>query len=118
DPKWVAPPGRSLHRLGTELDLGPAAAYGWLAANAERFHYVQRYSWEPWHYGYTLNAGSSSLGYGGDGASSGALPSFVPARLAPAIARAAQRWSVSGALLAAQLYEESHVNPFARSAAG
>jgi soluble lytic murein transglycosylase-like protein len=121
DPKWVAPPGQSLHRLGTELDLGPPAAYRWLAANAERFHFLQRYSWEPWHYGYTLNAGSSSLGFGrggDDGASSGALPSFVPARFAPAIARAAQRWSVSGALLAAQLYEESHFNPFARSAAG
>ena len=67
------------------------------------------------------NAGSSSLGFGrgrDDGASSGTLPSFVPARFAPAIARAAQRWSVSGALLAAQLYEESHFNPFARSAAG
>jgi soluble lytic murein transglycosylase-like protein len=119
DPKWVAPPGRSLHRLGTELDLAPPAAYGWLAAHAERFRFVQRYSWEPWHYGYTLNAGTSSLGYGrDDGASSGTLPSFVPARFAPAIARAAQRWSVSGALLAAQLYEESHFNPFARSAAG
>jgi hypothetical protein len=50
DPKWVAPPGQSLHRLGTELDLGPAGAYGWLARNAGRFHFVQRYSWEPWHY--------------------------------------------------------------------
>jgi soluble lytic murein transglycosylase-like protein len=119
DPKWVAPPGRSLHRLATELDLGPPGAYAWLAAHAERFHFVQRYSWEPWHYGYTLNAGSSSLGYGhDDGASSGTPPSFVPARFAPAIARAAQRWSVSGALLAAQLYEESHFNPFARSPAG
>jgi hypothetical protein len=49
DRKWVAPPGRSLDRLGTELDLGPPAAYGWLAANAERFHFTQRYSWEPWH---------------------------------------------------------------------
>ena len=37
DPKWVAPPGHSLHRYGTELDLGPPAAYGWLAANSERF---------------------------------------------------------------------------------
>jgi hypothetical protein len=121
DPTWVAPPGKSLHRCATELDLGPPAAYGWLAAQAERFHFTRRYSWEPWHYGYTLNAGSSSLGFGrggDDGASSGALPSFVPARFAPAIARAAQRWSVSGALLAAQLYEESHFNPFARSAAG
>ncbi|MEA2223995.1 MAG: hypothetical protein QOH83_2371 [Solirubrobacteraceae bacterium] len=51
DPRWVAPPARSLHRLATELDLGPRAAYGWLAANAKRFHFTQRYSWEPWHYG-------------------------------------------------------------------
>ena len=50
DPKWVARPGTSLHRLGTELDLGPESAYGWLAANAGRFGFVQRYSWEPWHY--------------------------------------------------------------------
>ena len=25
DPEWVAPPGTSLHRNGTELDLGPPA---------------------------------------------------------------------------------------------
>jgi len=52
DPKWVAPPGKSLHRLGTELDLGPSSAYGWLAANAGRFGFIKRYPWEPWHYGY------------------------------------------------------------------
>jgi hypothetical protein len=50
DPRWVAPPGRSLHRLGTELDLGPPAAHGWLASNCERFGFVKRYAWEPWHY--------------------------------------------------------------------
>jgi len=50
DPKWVAPPGTSLHRYATELDLGPPSAYGWLAANAPRFHFVQRYEWEDWHY--------------------------------------------------------------------
>ena len=49
DPKWVAPPGTSLHRLDTELDLGPPSAYEWLASNAERFGIVQRYAWEPWH---------------------------------------------------------------------
>jgi hypothetical protein len=122
DPKWVAPPGRSLHRLGTELDLGPSAAYGWLARNAERFHFVQRYSWEPWHYGFTLNAGTASVGFGGagrdDGEAAGTLQEFVPARFAPAISRAAQRWSVAGTLLAAQLYQESRFNPFARSPAG
>ena len=46
------------------------------------------------------------------------MQDFVPARFAPAISRAAQRWSVSAALLAAQLYVESHFNPFARSPAG
>jgi hypothetical protein len=50
DPKWVAPPGTSLHRCATELDLGPESAYGWLAANAGRFGFLQRYSWEAWHY--------------------------------------------------------------------
>jgi Transglycosylase SLT domain/D-alanyl-D-alanine carboxypeptidase len=122
DPKWVAPPGTSLHRLGTELDLGPNAAYGWLARNAGRFHFIQRYSWEPWHYGLTLNAGTASVGFGGagdgDGDAARTLQSFVPARFAPAIARAARRWSVAGTLLAAQLYKESNFNPFARSPAG
>jgi LAS superfamily LD-carboxypeptidase LdcB len=46
DPRWVAPPGTSLHRLATELDLGPRIAYGWLSANAGRFGFLQRYSWE------------------------------------------------------------------------
>jgi hypothetical protein len=50
NPKWVAPPGTSLHRYGTELDLGPPAAYGWLAANCKRFGFIQRYKWEGWHY--------------------------------------------------------------------
>jgi soluble lytic murein transglycosylase-like protein len=117
DPKWVAPPGQSLHRLGTELDLGPSAAYAWLAANAHRFGFTQRYDYEPWHYGYTRAAGSRSVGYGpGDGRSG--LPSFVPARWAPAISRAAQHWNVGAALLAAQLFQESHFNPFAISRAG
>ena len=72
DPRWVAPPGQSLHRLGTELDLGSRAAYGWLATNAKRFGFAQRYSWEPWHYGYTRNAGSASVGFGGSGATGAA----------------------------------------------
>jgi transglycosylase-like protein with SLT domain/D-alanyl-D-alanine carboxypeptidase-like protein len=117
DPRWVAPPGKSLHRYGTELDLGPPSAYGWLAANADRFHFVQRYEWEPWHVGYTLNAGST-LRFGGDGSRRTGLPAFVPARYAPILARAAQRWNVSAALLAAQLYAESNFNPFAVSPAG
>jgi hypothetical protein len=117
DPRWVAPPGRSLHRLGTELDLGPPAAHGWLRVNAGRFHFTRRYSWEPWHYGYTLNAHSSPP-RAADGAGGSTLPSFVPAAYAPAIARAAQRWNVSATLLAAQLYAESNFNPFAVSGAG
>ena len=119
DPRWVAPPGRSLHRLGTELDLGPPSAYGWLARNADRFGFVKRYSWEPWHFGYTRNAGTTSVGFGRGGADGrSALPSFVPARYRPLLIRAAQRWNVSSALLAAQIYAESNFNPFAVSPAG
>lgn len=132
DPKWVAPPGKSLHRLGTELDLGPNSAYAWLAANATRFGFKQRYSWEAWHYGFVRNAGSTSLGYrqrvsgaGGEDADASdrkatgsAIPSFVPSVYAPMIARAAQRWSVGAALLGAQIWQESKFNPRAVSPAG
>jgi hypothetical protein len=121
DPRWVAPPGKSLHRLGTELDLGPKAAYGWLARNAERFGFTQRYSWEPWHYGYTRNPGTASVGFGvrgGDGRATAAVQAFVPPKYAPIIAHAAQRWQVSAQLLAAQIYAESNFNPFAQSGVG
>jgi hypothetical protein len=119
DPKWVAPPGESLHRYATELDLGPPAAYAWLAANSGRFGFIKRYSWEDWHFGFARNNGSASVGYGG-GAGDGqsAVPSFVPARYHDAIVRAAQRWNVGAALLSAQIYAESNFNPFATSPAG
>lgn len=125
DPKWVAPPGKSLHRLGTELDLGPASAYAWLGTNATRFGFLQRYSWEAWHFGYTRSAGSASLGYarvssdtdpgGSEKATRSAIPSFVPATYAPIIAAAAQRWSVGAALLGAQIQVESGFDPNAQS---
>jgi Transglycosylase SLT domain/D-alanyl-D-alanine carboxypeptidase len=133
DPRWVAPPGRSLHRCATELDLGPESAYGWLAANASRYGFVQRYSWEPWHFGYDrppapCSAAASAVGgggkaggaRGGDGsfAAAGSLPSFVPGRYRAPLLRAAAHWNVSASLLAAQLMAESNFNPFAVSPAG
>jgi Transglycosylase SLT domain/D-alanyl-D-alanine carboxypeptidase len=132
DPTWVAPPGHSLHRCATELDLGPETAYGWLAANASRFGFVQRYSWEAWHYGYVRPpapcsaagnavgvAGGSGAAGGGDGALAGtSLPSFVPARYRAMLLRAATHWNVSAALLAAQLMAESNFDPNAGSPAG
>jgi soluble lytic murein transglycosylase-like protein len=125
DPTWVAPPGHSLHRCATELDLGPDSAYAWLAANASRFGFVQRYAWEAWHYGFDAgpppcsDAGNGLGGVGG-GTVSGvaAIPSFVPSRFRAPLAAAAQRWNVSAALLAAQLLAESNFNPFAVSPAG
>jgi hypothetical protein len=126
DPRWVAPPGRSLHRCATELDLGPDSAYAWLSAHAAEFGFVQRYSWEPWHYGFSAgprpcsDAGDSVGAGGADGvlAGRGGLPAFVPARYRAALLAAAARWSVSAALLAAQLMAESNFNPFATSSAG
>jgi nitroreductase len=128
DPKWVAPPGHSLHRCATELDLGPESAYAWLAANAGRFGFVQRYSWEAWHFGFARppapcsEAGNSALGSvgGGEMTAPGAatLPTFVPSRFRDPLLKAAARWNVSAALLAAQLMAESNFNPFAVSPAG
>jgi soluble lytic murein transglycosylase-like protein len=56
----------------------------------------------------------------GDGALAGSptLPSFVPARYRTPLLRAATRWNVSAALLAAQLMAESNFDPFASSPAG
>lgn len=119
DPRWVARPGTSLHRLGTELDLGPPSAYGWLAANAGRFGFIKRYAWEPWHFGFGRSPGSVSVGFGAPaGSSASAVPPFVPARYAPALRRASARWSVGAGLLAAQLQQESGFDPRARSPAG
>ncbi|MGB7588062.1 MAG: transglycosylase SLT domain-containing protein [Solirubrobacterales bacterium] len=125
DPRWVAPPGHSLHRCATELDLGPESAYGWLAANAGRYGFVQRYSWEPWHYGFIhgpppCSRMGSAMSRDGDGsvAGSAGLPAFVPSRFRAALFRAAGHWNVSVALLAAQLMAESNFNPFAISPAG
>jgi hypothetical protein len=130
DPTWVAPPGKSLHRCATELDLGPETAYGWLAANAARFGFVQRYSWEAWHYGFTAGpppcstageaGGVPASAGGGDGAlaGNGGLPAFVPARLRAPLLRASAKWNVSAALLAAQLLAESNFDPYAVSPAG
>lgn len=124
DPRWVAPPGRSLHRCATELDLGPASAYGWLAANARRFGFVQRYGWEPWHYSFAAGpppcsaAGEAVARRGADPRGGAALPAFVPGRYRAPILAAAARWSVSPALLAAQLMAESGFDPRAVSPAG
>jgi hypothetical protein len=127
DPTWVAPPGRSLHRCATELDLGPEDAYGWLAANAGRFGFVQRYSWEAWHYGFDRapppcsaagNAVAAAGGVGDGVLASTSLPSFVPLRFRAPILRAASRWNVSAALLAGQLMAESNFDPYAGSPAG
>lgn len=132
DPTWVAPPGHSLHRCATELDLGPESAYGWLAVDAGRFGFVQRYSWEPWHYGFmrppapcsaagnTVGGGWRGEVNGGDGSFAGGegLPGFVPARFRPPLLSAAAHWNVSAALLAAQLMAESNFNPYASSPAG
>jgi hypothetical protein len=126
NPTMVAPPGQSLHRCGTELDIGPPAAYAWLASNATRFGFAQRYSWEPWHYGFAsgpepCSAEGNHVTPGGgdpDAGLGGSLPSFVPQQFRAAILRSAMKWNVSAAMLAAQLYAESNFDPNAGSPAG
>ncbi|HEX5929867.1 MAG TPA: transglycosylase SLT domain-containing protein [Solirubrobacterales bacterium] len=125
DPTWVAPPGQSLHRCATELDLGSESAYGWLAANASRFGFVQRYSWEAWHYGFDAGpppcseAGNSVAPRGAEATTSAAaLPQFVPEQYREPLLRSGTRWNVAPALLAAQLMAESGFDPNAGSPAG
>jgi nitroreductase len=124
DPTWVAPPGHSLHRCATELDLGPESAYAWLAANAGRFGFLKRYSWEPWHFGFVAGpapcseAGEAQSADADGGLSGQSLPAFVPAEYRQTILAAAARWNVSPALLAGQLMAESGFDPNAGSAAG
>ncbi len=130
DPTWVAPPGQSLHRCATELDLGPPAAYGWLASNAGRFGFLKRYSWEAWHFGYTegpapCSAAGDAIGTGSgarrrrrQGSGGGGMPAYVPAQFRAPLERSASRWNVSAALLAAQIMAESNFNPMAVSPAG
>jgi hypothetical protein len=126
DPRWVAPPGQSLHRCATELDLGPPSAYSWLAAHAGEFDFLQRYSWEAWHFGFTggpapCSSAGDAVGMpagGGEPEPGGGLQSFVPDRFREPILRSASRWNVSAGLLAAQLMVESNFNPFAVSSAG
>jgi len=127
DPRMVAPPGTSLHRCGTELDLGPSSAYAWLASNAGRYGFTQRYSWEPWHYGFDAgpepcSAEAENVTARGDAdgrlAGSAGLPSFVPGAYRETLIRSASRHGVSAALLAAQIMAESNFNPNAISPAG
>lgn len=55
-PGLAAPPGASRHHDATELDIhvGPAGStvHRWLQAHGPGFGFIQRYSWEPWHWGY------------------------------------------------------------------
>ena len=104
-----------------------APTAGWPRTRA-RFGFLKRYSWEPWHFGYAggpapCSPAATAIGVGRlpptaarrDGAG---LAGFVPARFREPILRAAARWNVSAALLAAQLMAESNFNPFAVSPAG
>lgn len=122
DPRWVAPPGRSRHRDATELDLNMGAggsAHAWLARNATRFGFVQRYSWEPWHYGYTPGCGAgASPGSPAPAASAAGLPAWVPAHLRAPIAAAATANGLNPVMLAALLRSESGFDPRAVSPAG
>ena len=81
DPKWVAPPGHQPAPLRDRARSRTAVGV-WLAwANATGSASLRRYAWEPWHFGYALNAGSASVGFGGGAVSAAAavLPQFVPA---------------------------------------
>lgn len=118
DPHWVAPPGKSRHREATELDIaGTPRAWGWLAEHASRFDFVQRYAWEPWHYGYTPGCdapppGTPASGDGDD------LPSWVPSQYRHDVMASATAGGVPPIILAALLQAESGFDRWAVSPVG
>lgn len=119
DPRWVARPGQSRHRDATELDISMegGVAWSWLGANASRFAFTQRYSWEPWHFGYLPGCGSvvdadRSLG------SASTIPGWVPSEYRSVVERAAAVGGVPGPVLSALLQAESGFNPRAVSPVG
>lgn len=129
DPKWVAPPGRSRHRQATELDIGGTpGAWDWLARHARAFGFVQRYSWEPWHYGYTPGCGvpaatpsaprASRAAAGAGKPGNADLPEWVPARYRQMILIGARQGGVPPIILAALLRAESGFDPRVVSRAG
>ena len=127
DPRWVAPPGQSLHRCATELDLGPSSAYAMARRQRAPVRLRQalllgavalRLRARP---GALLARLATRLGGRSRGRRDGEpapgsrlRPGAVPG----ADQRAAARWNVSAGLLAAQLMAESNFNPFAVSPAG
>lgn len=116
DPRWVAPPGRSRHRDATELDIdvrSRAGTHRWLADNAGRFGFVQRYSWEPWHWGYVPGCGAAATSV-----RDGALPAWVPRRYRRLVAASARAEGLPPAVLGALLMAESGFDPMAVSPAG
>jgi len=120
DPKWVAPPGRSRHRNSTELDLVVSGGvHAWLVRNARAFGFIQRYSWEEWHWGYLPGCGGGQPGATlPASAQAGGLQSWVPARYRDLVVRSATTAAISPALLAAVLKAESDFDPRAVSSAG
>ncbi len=117
DPKWVAPPGRSRHRNATELDLDVSGGvYPWLTRYGNAFGFVQRYSWEDWHWGYEPGCGPGQPGATAVVAT--ALPAWVPGRYREAVTSAAHATGIAPVLLAALLDAESGFNPNALSPVG
>ena len=125
DPKWVAPPGHSRHRYATELDIaGTSGAWAWLADHATAFGFVQRYSWEPWHYGYLPGCGVAPEGPAAAAVAvavpvpSAGLPDWVPVAYRRSVIGGATHGGVPPVVLAALLQAESGYNRWAVSPVG
>ncbi len=121
DPRWVAPSGRSRHRNATELDIaGTAGAWPWLADNATTFGFVQRYSWEPWHYGYLPGCGGAPANTASVSVSvpTTGLPDWVPGGYRQLVLDGASRGGVPPIVLAALLQAESGYDRWVVSPAG
>ena len=119
DPKWVAAPGHSRHRDGTELDMVVSGGiHPWLTRNAGSFGFIQRYPWEPWHWGFVSGCGPGQPGATSGALAAGALQPWVPASYRNLVLLSAQAAGIAPALLAAVIEAESAFDPQAVSSTG
>jgi hypothetical protein len=103
----------------TELDLVVSGGvHAWLTRNAGAFGFVQRMSWEPWHWGFLPGCGGGQPGATAAVASAGGLQPWVPAQYRQLVLRSARAAGITPALLAAVLKAESDFNPRVVSSAG
>ena len=78
DPRWVAPPGTSLHRCAHRARPRAGERLRLARRQRPRFGFLKRYAWEPWHFGFTGGPAPCSTAANGSARGDGGPPPGCP----------------------------------------